>query len=167
MQHHYTGVAFSVFDAGTGVGIESVDMSGLRSAVSPQESIAQCARVSVDDVFGTANDRSLALFREFRPMVDAIGPTELSITRSGVGFRGTQRVFAAVRPSTHGLGGFLDLSHRVDDERFSSVDPYTKRLFIHKPRLSTVRQLDDEFRGWLQDAYRVGAGRHLYAEPIR
>ena len=126
-----------------------------------------CARVRVDDVFADASDLSLALFHRFRSMVDSVGATELSVTRSGVGFAGTHRVFAAVRPTGKGLGGFLDLTYEVDDERFSSVEPYTKRLFIHKLRLSDVDQLNEQFRGWVDDAYWVGAGRHLEGDPIR
>lgn len=126
-----------------------------------------CGRVAIEDVFGSASDHSIVLYDEFRSILGEIGPIELSITRSGVGFRGTHRVFAAVRPTKPGLGGFLDLKRQVDDERFSTVEPYTKRLFIHKLRLSSIDQLDDEFRGWLEDAYQVGAGRHLESEPIR
>ncbi len=126
-----------------------------------------CRRVTVEDVFEGATDHSVALFEQFHSMLSNIGPIELSITRSGVGFRGEHRVFAAVRPTKAGLGGFLDLTHRVDDERFSKVEPYTKRLFIHKLRLSSGDQLDDEFRGWLENAYGVGAGQHLDNEPIR
>ncbi len=124
-----------------------------------------CSRVGIDDVFGGASQLSLELFDRFRALVDEIGPNELSITKSGVGFRGTHRVFAAVRPTKAGLGGFLDLTDVVDDERFSNVEPYTKRLFIHKLRLNSPEQLDDDFRGWVRDAYDVGAGRHLERDP--
>ena len=89
-----------------------------------------------------------------------IGPFEHSITKSGVGFAGAHRVFAAVRPTRRGLGGFVDLTYEVDDERFSKVEPYTKRLFVHKLALTHVDQLDDNFTAWLQDAYNVGAGHH-------
>jgi hypothetical protein len=58
-----------------------------------------CSRVTVDDVFGEANAHFRALFEEFRAIVDGIGPYELSITKSGVGFRGTHCVFAVVRPT--------------------------------------------------------------------
>ena len=126
-----------------------------------------CSRVTVNDVFGGASAHSQALFAEFRAIVDSIGPHELSITKSGVGFKGTHRVFAAVRPSKAGLGGFLDLTYQLDDERFSTVEPYTKRLFIHKLRVTSSDQLDHQFRRWVADAYEVGAGRHLEEEPIR
>ncbi len=126
-----------------------------------------CSRVTVDDVFGGASPHSHAMFEAFRAIVDSVGPYELSITKSGVGFKGTHRVFAAVRPTKTGLGGFLDLTHHVEDERFSTVEPYTKRLFIHKLRLTSVDQLDHDFRHWVENAYQVGAGQHLKGEPIR
>lgn len=119
-----------------------------------------CASLGVDDIFGTANDVSLQLFDRFTSLVDQIGPFEHSITKSGVGFAGTHRVFAAVRPTRRGLGGFIDLTYEVDDGRFAKVEPYTKRLFIHKLALTHLNQLDDNFTAWLKDAYDVGTGHH-------
>jgi hypothetical protein len=41
------------------------------------------------------------------------------------------------------------------------VSPYTKRLFVHRFRLTAPDELDKEFAGWLLEAYAVGAGAHL------
>ena len=120
-----------------------------------------CVSLSVDDIFGSASDLSLEIFERFTSVVNEIGPFDYSITRSGVGFAGTHRVFAAVRPTRRGLGGFIDLTYEVDDERFSKVEPYTKGLFIHKLALTHRDQLDDNFTGWIRDAHDVGAGHHL------
>ena len=120
-----------------------------------------CASLTVSDLFGNAGDHSKELFERFSALVDDIGPYELSITKSGIGFSGERRVFATVRPSRAGLGGFVDLAYEVNDARFPKVEPYTKRLFIHKLALDNPNQLDAQFAGWLSDAYRVGAGEHL------
>lgn len=120
-----------------------------------------CASLTVDHLFGSASDHSKALFERFTALVHDIGAFEHSITKSGVGFSGTRRVFAAVRPTRSGLGGFIDLTYQVDDARFTKVEPYTKRLFIHKLALDNLNQLDTQFAEWLADAYRVGAGEHM------
>jgi hypothetical protein len=39
--------------------------------------------------------------------------------------------------------------------------PYTKRLFVHQFRIRTPEQLDEEFAGWVREAYVVGQGGHL------
>ena len=60
-----------------------------------------------------------------------------------------------------GLHGYVDLTRQVQSDRFRSIEPYTKRLFVHSFKLTTAAQLDDEFDGWLRESYAVGEGKHL------
>ena len=41
------------------------------------------------------------------------------------------------------------------------ASPYTKRLFVHQFRVVSLDQLDDEFTGWVREAYSIGAGAHM------
>jgi hypothetical protein len=61
----------------------------------------------------------------------------------------------------HGLAGYLDLQRMVEDPRILGAAPYTKRLFVHQFRIGDREQLDDEFAGWVCEAYEVGRGGHL------
>lgn len=61
------------------------------------------------------------------------------------------------------MRGYLDLQRRVDDDRILSVAPYTKRLFVHQFRVIKLAELDDEFAGWIREAYAVGQGAHVVA----
>jgi hypothetical protein len=42
-----------------------------------------------------------------------------------------------------------------------SVAPYTRRLFVHQIRLATMDDLNEQFRGWVREAYAVGQGAHM------
>jgi hypothetical protein len=55
----------------------------------------------------------------------------------------------------------MDLQRVVEDPRVISWSPYTKRLFVHQIRLTSLDQLDDEFAGRIAEAHAVGAGAHL------
>ncbi|XKK38556.1 hypothetical protein HFP72_29295 [Nocardiopsis sp. ARC36] len=84
--------------------------------------------------------------------------------RAGPGtgrFPGTRRIFAAARLTKTGLRGYLDLARRVDSTVFTKVDPYTKRLFVHHFTLVSESQFNEEFDGYLREAYAVGMGEHL------
>ena len=105
----------------------------------------------------------IELYERFVALVEACGPYELSVAKTAITFKGSRRGFAGAKPGRGSLGGYLDLQRRVTDSRIRSASPYTTRLFVHHFRVTEVGQLDDEFAGWVREAYDVGAGRHLRA----
>lgn len=106
-------------------------------------------------------ESSIELYRQFVRLVEACGPFHYAVSKTSITFKGTRRGFAGARPFQHGLRGYLDLQRAVEDPRIINVSPYTKRLFVHHYRIATPDQLDDEFAGWIREAYAVGAGAHL------
>jgi hypothetical protein len=101
------------------------------------------------------------LYRRFIYLVEACGPFTYTVTKTAISLKGTRRGFAGAKPKTLTLDGFLDLQHVVGDPRIVRSSPYTRRLFVHHFRVSSSDQLDEEFAGWVREAYDVGAGAHL------
>jgi len=101
------------------------------------------------------------LYKRFAQLVEACGPTILSVSKTAITFKGSRRGFAGAKPTNRSLDGYLDLQRRVVDPRIRRADPYTKRLFVHQFRVASVEELDDEFGGWVREAYNVGQGGHL------
>jgi hypothetical protein len=84
------------------------------------------------------------------------------VSKTSITFKGPRRGFAGARPHRLGLRGYLDLQRTVeDDPRILSAARYTNRLFVHHFRVAEPDQLDDEFAGWVREAYAVGNGEHL------
>jgi hypothetical protein len=106
-------------------------------------------------------EQTLTLYEAFLERAEAIGPFTLAVSKSAITLKGSRRGFAGVVPKPSGLRGYLDLQRVVDDPRITSAAPYTKRLFVHHFRITELDQLDDDFVGWLREAYAVGAGEHL------
>ncbi|MHC2999724.1 DUF5655 domain-containing protein [Microbacterium sp. HJ5] len=104
---------------------------------------------------------AVELYRQVIAAVERIGPFTYAVSKSSITLKGERRGFAGVRPDRHGVRGYLDLQREVSDPRITTVSPYTKRLFVHHFRLTTSADIDDEFIGWLREAYAVGAGAHL------
>ncbi len=100
------------------------------------------------------------LYHRFVLLVSACGPYAITVTKTAIAFKGTQRGFAGAKPRPSSLDGFLDLQRSVRDSRFLRVSPYTKRLFVHQFRITSPAQLDDSFAAWVAEAYAVGAGAH-------
>ncbi|MGB6455851.1 MAG: DUF5655 domain-containing protein [Streptosporangiaceae bacterium] len=108
---------------------------------------------------------SVELYRRFVSMVEQCGPFSYSVTKTSITFKGSRRGFAGALPTRRGLSGYLDLQRVIEDRRVISVAPYTRRLFVHQIRLATMDDLDEQFRGWVCEAYAVGQGAHMLRPP--
>jgi hypothetical protein len=108
-----------------------------------------------------ASDDAIALYRRFIELAEACGPFTYAVSKSAITLKGTRRGFAGIRTRARGVRGYLDLQREIADRRITRSEPYTKRLFVHHFALASIEEMDDEFAGWLGEAYAVGAGEHL------
>ena len=104
---------------------------------------------------------SVALYRRLVEILEVCGPFSYSVTKTTITFKGGRRGFAGALPTRRGLSVYLDLQRVIEDRRVISAAPYTRRLFVHQIRLTSPEDLDEEFRGWVREAYAVGQGGHL------
>jgi Domain of unknown function (DUF5655) len=107
----------------------------------------------------------VALYRRFVELVQACGPFDYAVSKTAITFKGSRRGFAGAKPKAGSLDGYLDLQRRVEDPRIRRALPYTRRLVVHQFRISAPEQLDEEFAGWVREAYQVGQGEHLPRPP--
>lgn len=103
----------------------------------------------------------VALYHRFIELAGACGPFTYSVAKSAITLKGGRRGFAGARLGNRALSGYLDLQRRVDDPRITRSSPYTGRLYVHQFRIRAPSELDDEFAGWIHEAYQVGNGAHL------
>jgi hypothetical protein len=101
------------------------------------------------------------LYERFIELVERCGPFEYSVAKTAITLKGTRRGFAGAVPKGRWLGGHFDIQRQVTDRRISRNTPYTKRLFVHQFRVMTLDDLDEDFAGWVSEAYDVGAGAHI------
>lgn len=102
------------------------------------------------------------LYRLVESYLLGLDGVTVSVSRTTITFKGRRRGFAGARPSLRGVRGYFDLTRAVDgDPRIRSVAPYTKRLYVHQYLVSSEAEVDDTFRAWLHEAWRVGEGDHL------
>lgn len=116
---------------------------------------------TVEDHLAGKPEQSVAMFHRFIELVERCGPFTYSPSKTTVTLKGSRRGFAGARPTDTGLTVYLDLQRPIDSSRVRNVSPYTKRLWVHHLRLTSIDELDDEVAGWVREAYAVGAGEHL------
>ena len=108
-----------------------------------------------------APEFAVDLYRRFIRAVESIGPFTYAVSKTTITLKGERRGFAGARPYKGGLRGYFDLQREAHGPQIVSVSPYTKRLYVHHFRVASPADFDDEFLGWLREAYAVGAGAHL------
>ena len=115
----------------------------------------------MEDHLASQPPSSLALYHRFVDMVKECGPFTYAVSKSNITLKGSRRGFAGAVPTRRGLSVYLDLQRVIEDRRIISVAPYTLRLFVHQIRLTMMDDLDEQFRGWVWEAYAVGQGAHM------
>jgi hypothetical protein len=109
-------------------------------------------------------DRTSPQVREiFDRVLDAVkqfGPVEVLPEKTRIALH-VRMSFAAFMPRRDWLNGHLVLARRVDSPRFQRVETLSPRNLLHTFRLASPGEVDAEFVAWLDEAYQVGAQRHL------
>lgn len=117
---------------------------------------------TVGDHLAGKPDDVVALYQRFIAFVNECGPFSYRVTKTAITLKGIRRGFAGAKPTNRSLDGYLDLQRKLrDDPRILRASGYTKRLFVHQFRITSLDQFDNEFAGWIREAYDVGDGAHM------
>jgi hypothetical protein len=112
--------------------------------------------MTVNDHLRGKPREAVALYREYARMVRACGPGVRTVTvKTGIGFMVRVR-FAGCRVQQRGLRAGFWLKRRIESSRFSKVEFIPPNNWIYSFPVRSPEDLDDEVRGWLAEAYRVG-----------
>ena len=100
------------------------------------------------------------LYEAFEELVCGCGPSQRSVTKTAIVFKGQVRGFAGVTPRRHRLAGFLDLMEPLRRPPFTRASAYTKRLWVNRFVISEPADLDEHFAACVESAWAVGNGAH-------
>jgi hypothetical protein len=113
-----------------------------------------CGRFSVRAHLRGKSPAVRALYRKFVEAAKACGPLVVSPAKTVIAFK-ARASFAALRIKTRWLEGELLLPRKIAHPCFAKVQSASVRCQVHGFRLRAVSELDDEFCGWLAEAYRA------------
>jgi hypothetical protein len=99
-------------------------------------------------------------FERILEVVSTLGPVEVLAEQTRVALH-VRMSFVALTPRRRWLDGHLVLARHVDSHRFRRIEVFSPRNVLHAFRLTGPDDVDQEFIGWLREAYAVGAQRHL------
>lgn len=113
----------------------------------------------LDRHFERSDTHVRTTFNTVLAVLDAVGPYEVLAERSRIALH-VRMSFAAFMPRRHWLRGHLVLAREHVTDRFERVEVFSPRNVLHEFVLRSPAEVDDEFSGWLIEAYRVGEQRH-------
>ena len=96
----------------------------------------------------------------FLEVVHESGPVTITPQKTRIALQVRMR-FAALMPQKDALKGHLVLARRCPSERFEKIGTYSPRNHVHVFRLRSFDEFDEQFRGFIGEAYRVGRQEHL------
>jgi hypothetical protein len=118
-----------------------------------------CQVRSLDEFFAGS-----ALRPAFEAYVAAMrehGPVTVNVTKSRVACQVRMRFAGIDRPRREHVVANFVLTRPVRSGRLARVDFVPPYYYVHRLRLFSVSDVDDEVGGWLAAAYRVGAQDHV------
>jgi hypothetical protein len=119
-----------------------------------------CGRYTLDHHFRGKPTAIKALFKEVVAAIRAIGPVRVLPEKTRIAFQ-VRMSFAQVTPRRHWLDGHVVLARRLEHPRFRSIQTFSPRNHLHTFRIAQAADIDEDFRGWLREAYLVGDQQHL------
>lgn len=120
-----------------------------------------CARLGdLESHFARSQPPVRAAYEAAFAVVRTLGPVEVLAEKTRIAWH-VRMSFAAFQPRVTWLDGHLVLDREVASPRWRRVEVFSPRNVLHAFRLSGPDEVDDEFAGWLADAYDVGRQRHL------
>jgi hypothetical protein len=120
-----------------------------------------CQVVELDAFFATAAPALRELFELFVAAASERGPVTVNATKSRIALQVRFRFAGIDRPRREHLLANFVLTTPVRSERFTRVDYVPPYYYVHRLRLREPADLDAELKGWLAQAYEVGAQRHV------
>ena len=119
-----------------------------------------CCNVSLESHFTGKSEKARELFAELLALIGKCGPVKVLPEKTRIAFQ-VRMSFIAVQVRRNYLIGHFVFSRRVESPRFLRVETFSLRNHLHAFRINSISDLDDEFAGWIREAYAVGEQKHL------
>src|SRR5215470_7132124 len=121
-----------------------------------------CGRFSVEKFLKGKSAQAIDLYWRFSALVHACGPIKIAAAKTRIGFQ-VRMIFASVnRLSDRGLRAHVVLTRRLEHPRFDRIEMMTPRCYVHHFTLESIDDCNAEVKGWLCEAYKVGAQERLF-----
>jgi endogenous inhibitor of DNA gyrase (YacG/DUF329 family) len=118
-----------------------------------------CGQHDLEHHFSGKSPKVRELFDAVVAAMRRIGPVRVLPEKTRIAFQ-VRMSFAQVTPKSRWLDGHVVLARRLEHPRFRRIQTISPRNHVHSFRLTSRRDIDADFRSWLEEAYEVGKQSH-------
>jgi hypothetical protein len=119
-----------------------------------------CSKHTLDEHLRGRSSEVIALYRRLVRLVRKCGRVAILPEKTRIAFQ-VRMSFAQVSFRRDKLRGHVTLARRLEHPRFLRIDTISPQNHVHHFELRSTAELDEEFSGFLREAYRVGQQLHL------
>jgi Domain of unknown function (DUF5655) len=119
-----------------------------------------CQVVGLDEFLAGSAPELRELFELFVAAARENGPVTVNVTKSRIALQVRMRFAAIQRPRKRFLAAHFVLTRPISSPRLA-VEYLAPYYYVHRLRLDRPEDIDAELKGWLAEAYEVGAQRHV------
>lgn len=120
--------------------------------------------MTLKDFFREKGPEPKKLYKLYLEFVKSIGPIRVNVNKSRISFQTRIRFAGVKRVNKNGLVCAFLLKRRIHSTRFRSIEFIPPNYYVYEFLLKTPAELDNEMRGWLQEAYAVGQQKYIKKE---
>ncbi|MGE5209569.1 MAG: DUF5655 domain-containing protein [Alphaproteobacteria bacterium] len=118
-----------------------------------------CGQHDLKHHFSGKSPEIRRLFDEVAAVIQRIGPVCVLPQKTRIAFQ-VRMSFAQITPKSRWLDGHVVLARCFEHPRFRRIQTISPRNHVHSFRLTLRRDIDADFRSWLEEAYEVGKQSH-------
>ncbi len=119
-----------------------------------------CGKYDLESHFQHKPAEIRQLYEKFVSQVQLCGPVTILPEKTRIAFQ-VRMSFAAVQIQHTRIVGHLVLPRRHERPCFMRIDSISLSNHVHHFRIEKPEDLDEELRGFIERAYRVGQQEHL------
>lgn len=109
--------------------------------------------------------RAAELYRGFEQMIAACGEYHVGPAKTRIAFLGRVRFAGITALSEAGMTCSFALPRPLASKRFVKVEEVVPGWFVHRLRITDVRQLDAQLQRWLRESYRLMGMQERLSRP--
>jgi hypothetical protein len=114
-----------------------------------------CGVATLDDWKARMGPGARELYDRFEQMIAACGEYHVAPAKTRIAFMGRVRFAGITSLSEKGMTCGFAMPRPLRSPRFAKVEEVGPDWWIHRLRITDVRQLDKEVQSWLCDSYRL------------
>ena len=120
-----------------------------------------CTKYSEEEFLQGKSERAIELYRHFLNEYKKIGPVTLHVIKSRIAFMVLVRFSGINKLGKDYIEGAFWLKEKIESKKFHKIEFIPRDNYIHRFRIYSETEIDEEFKKYMKMAYEIGQRKHI------